>query len=86
MPSHAFSRRVFVAVSLLAASTTSTQGQLITPKTVPIHQGEQFGIYPSQWPSMGGVSIALADTIGDPWGNPAKATRLTSVAPPSTGA
>jgi hypothetical protein len=27
---------------------------------------------------MGGVSIALQDTIGDPWANPAKATRLTS--------
>ena len=78
MPSHAFVRRVLVAVPLLAGIATSLQGQLITPKTVPIHQGEQFGIYPSQWPSMGGVSIALVDTLGDPWGNPAKATRLTS--------
>jgi len=78
MPSHAFSRRFVVAVSVLAGTATSLQGQLITPKTVPIHQGEQFGIYPSQWPSMGGVSIALVDTLGDPWGNPAKATRLTS--------
>src|SRR5687768_9418664 len=77
MPSHAFCRRVFVAGSLLAGITTSLQGQLITPKTVPIHQGEQFGIYPSQWPSMGGVSIALTDTMGDPWSNPAKAARLT---------
>ena len=78
MPSHTVFRRVFVAASMLAGITTSLQGQLITPKTVPIHQGEQFGIYPSQWPSMGGVSIALVDTIGDPWGNPAKAMRLTS--------
>ena len=27
---------------------------------------------------MGGVFIALVDTLGDPWSNPAKATRLTS--------
>lgn len=52
--------------------------QVITPKTVPVHQGEQFGIYPSQWPGMGGVSIALPDTMGDPWSNPAKAARLTT--------
>src|SRR5688572_10565919 len=77
MPSHALVRRSLVATSLLIAVATSLPAQLITPKTVPIHQGEQFGIYPSQWPSMGGVSIALVDTIGDPWGNPAKATRLT---------
>ena len=78
MPSHIFFRGILGAVSLVAGVATSLQAQLITPKTVPIHQGEQFGIYPSQWPSMGGVSIALVDTIGDPWGNPAKATRLTS--------
>src|SRR6185503_13210808 len=78
MPSHSFFRGILVALSMLAGITMPVQAQLITPKTVPIHQGEQFGIYPSQWPSMGGVSIALIDTIGDPWGNPAKATRLTS--------
>lgn len=78
MPSHAFVHRVFVAVSMLATVTTAAHGQLITPKTVPIHQGEQFGIYPSQWPALGGVSIALVDTLGDPWSNPAKATRLTT--------
>src|SRR5687767_2399459 len=77
MPSHALFSRVVAAASLLAGFATTLPGQLITPKTVPIHQGEQFGIYPSQWPSMGGVSIALVDTIGDPWSNPAKATRLT---------
>jgi hypothetical protein len=60
-----------------AIVATALPAQVITPKTVPIHQGEQFGIYPSQWPGMGGVSIALVDTLGDPWGNPAKAARLT---------
>jgi hypothetical protein len=69
--------RVLVASSLLAAAGDSLPAHLITPKTVPIHQGEQFAIYPSQFPSMGGVSIALMDTLGDPWSNPAKATRLT---------
>ena len=70
-------RRATLGLFLVAGTAASLPAQLITPKTVPIHQGEQFGIYPSQWPGMGGVSIALVDTIGDPWGNPAKATRLT---------
>jgi hypothetical protein len=73
-----FFRGIVVSVWMLAGIKTPLQAQLITPKTVPIHQGEQFGIYPSLWPSMGGVSIALVDTLGDPWSNPAKATRLTS--------
>jgi hypothetical protein len=70
-------RRVAVGLAALLSSAATLEAQLISPKTVPIHQGEQFGIYPAQWPGMGGVSIALVDTIGDPWSNPAKATRLT---------
>lgn len=70
-------RRVAIGLLFLGSSAVSLPAQLIAPKTVPIHQGEQFGIYPSQWPGMGGVSIALVDTIGDPWNNPAKAARLT---------
>jgi hypothetical protein len=71
--------RRFALATLLSLATIAATlpAQVITPKTVPIYQGEQFGIYPSQWPGMGGVSIALVDTIGDPWVNPAKATRLT---------
>jgi hypothetical protein len=79
MHSHRFPWRRGVAGILgLVAGALPLRAQLISPKTVPIHQGEQFGIYPSQWPGMGGVSIALVDTIGDPWANPAKATRLTA--------
>jgi hypothetical protein len=67
-----------IGFAVVAGATSTLPAQVISPKTVPIHQGEQFGIYPSQWPGMGGVSIALVDTIGDPWSNPAKATRLTT--------
>ncbi len=78
MPARPFAlRRVVVGLAALLSSAATLEAQLISPKTVPIHQGEQFGIYPAQWPGMGGVSIALVDTIGDPWSNPAKATRLT---------
>ena len=69
-------RLLAVALALTAGGTGSLPAQLISPKTVPVHQGEQFGIFPAQWPGMGGVSIALPDTLGDLWSNPAKATRL----------
>jgi hypothetical protein len=49
--------------------------QLVTPKTVPLHQDDQFAIFPSSHPAIG-VSIALDDTLADPFSNPAKATRV----------
>jgi hypothetical protein len=51
------------------------QAQLVTPKTVPVFQDEQFDIYPSSRPGLAGVSIALDDTLGDPFTNPAKTIR-----------
>src|SRR5437868_9922845 len=54
--------------------------QLISIKTVPIAQGDQFEIFPSQNLAMGGVSIAVPDTLLDPFRNPAKGARL-AVAP-----
>jgi hypothetical protein len=44
--------------------------QLISIKTVPLATGNQFLLYPSQTFGMGGVSIALNDTYGDPFNNP----------------
>jgi hypothetical protein len=51
--------------------------QLITIKTVPVAQGDQFALFPSQRAGMAGVSIALADTLLDPFGNPATGARLS---------
>jgi hypothetical protein len=50
--------------------------QLIPVKTAPVAEGDQFGFLPSANLAMGGVSIALADTMLDPFMNPAKAARL----------
>lgn len=58
---------------MLFGALTAAHGQLVTPKTVPVHQDEQFAIYPSTRAGMGGVSIALDDSLSDPFVNPAKA-------------
>lgn len=62
---------VAFVVALVPASA-----QLVTPRTVPVHQEAQFQIYPASRPGLAGVSIALDDTLSDPFVNPAKATRL----------
>ena len=49
--------------------------QLVTPRTVPVHQADQFDILPSSRTGMAGVWIALDDTLLDPFVNPAKVTR-----------
>lgn len=67
-----------VAASLLAAAAVSVPvpAQLISIKTVPLAQGDQFDIFPSDNVGMGGLGIALADTMRDPFANPAKGARL----------
>ena len=45
--------------------------QVIPIRTVPLSQGDQFLLYPSNNLGMGGASIALADSLLDPFRNPA---------------
>ena len=74
--------RVFTVgavVAMIVAGGLAPLGahaQLVTPKTVPVFQGGQFDILPSARAGMGGISIALDDSLADPYVNPAKATRL----------
>jgi hypothetical protein len=58
------------------AGTGEAFAQLISIRTVPVSQADQFDIFPSQTLGMGGVSIALPDTLLDPFSNPAKGMRL----------
>jgi hypothetical protein len=62
------------AVPILARPASA---QLIAVRTVPIAQGDQFDFLPSRNQGMGSVSIAIADTLRDPFSNPAKASRLS---------
>ena len=52
--------------------------QLIPIKTLPIATGDQFNFFPSANQAMGGVSVALADSLLDPFVNPAKGGRIRS--------
>jgi hypothetical protein len=48
------------------------RAQIIAVKTQPIADGEQFSFFPSANLGMGGVSIAIRDSIHDLFVNPAK--------------
>ena len=65
-----------IAALLACLAATPATAQLVTPRTVPVMQDEQFDIYPSRRPGLAGISIAIDDTLSDPFTNPAKATRL----------
>lgn len=67
---------VSLGTLLLAAAPASAQ--IITIKTVPVAQADQFAIFPSRNLGMGGVAIALADPMLDPFQNPAKGARITT--------
>ena len=62
--------------ALLAALNNTAVAQLINIKTVPVSQADQFAIFPSRNLGMGGISIAVADPLLDPFTNPAKGSRL----------
>ncbi len=67
-------RAVCLAVPVFLVS--AARAQLIPIKTIPIAQGDQFQVFPSNNLGLGGVSVALPDSLGDPFANPATMARL----------
>jgi hypothetical protein len=65
-----FIKLIFVLILLIYPATVPAQ--LINIKTIPVATGDQFLIFPSQNLGIGGVSLALDDSLGDPFVNPAK--------------
>src|SRR5216117_2792064 len=68
-------RAVCLAVPLFCF-VSPAPAQLIPIKTIPIAQGDQFQVFPSNNLGLGAVTIALPDSLGDPFANPATAARL----------
>ncbi|MGE5732997.1 MAG: hypothetical protein ACM37U_13710 [Gemmatimonas sp.] len=64
-------------LTTLAPLTVTAAGQLIQIKTLPIADGDQWRIFPSANAGIAGVSIALDDSLLDPFVNPAKGSRIT---------
>src|SRR5437762_12808320 len=69
------SRVVSLSVVLLTVAGTAPT-QSIPIQTVPLVPADQFDIFPSLTLAVGGVSIAVPDTLHDPFVNPAKGAKL----------
>lgn len=63
-------------IILFLAVPFQAPGQVVPVKTVPVAAGDQFLLFPSENLPMGGVSLALPDTLGGGFVNPALAGRL----------
>lgn len=70
------SHRALSLLAFLVALGAGATAQIIPIRTVPLAQGDQYLIFPSSNLGMGGVSIALADTLLDPFRNPALGARV----------
>ncbi|MFB6230208.1 MAG: hypothetical protein ABEL04_03540 [Salinibacter sp.] len=68
---------VFVLVLLVGGTWGGeTRAQLVPVKTVPVATGSQFQLHPSHARGMGDVRLAVEDTLGDAFVNPATVARL----------
>jgi hypothetical protein len=65
-----------LALGALLSLAQSAAAQLIPIKTVPLAEGDQFGFLPSANLAMAGVSIALPDSLLDPFINPGRGGRV----------
>lgn len=60
------------ALAFLASPALPASAQVIPVKTVPVAAGDQFLLLPSATLGMGGVTLAVDDSLADPWSNPAQ--------------
>ena len=65
-----------VASGLAFLPVAAAHGQVIPVRVVPIAEADQFAFFPAANFGMGGVSIALADSLLDPFRNPAMAAGI----------
>jgi hypothetical protein len=65
-------RILALVLALVGTGERPTSAQTIPIRTVPVASGDQFLLLSSTTLGMGGVRVAVDDTLADPWVNPAK--------------
>ena len=66
--------------SAMLLYATPTSPQIIPIRTVPVASGDQFLMLPSTSGAMGGVHLAVDDSLADAWSNPAKGVLIAETA------
>lgn len=72
-------RRTVLFTCTLLLFAGSALAQSVPIKTIPVAEGDQFMLFPSEKGGMGSVGIALDDRLADPFVNPARAAALGGV-------
>lgn len=70
-------RSAALSTALLALLAPGARPQVIQVKTVPVASGDQFLTLPSARLGMGGVTLAVDDSLADPWSNPGQGVFVT---------
>jgi hypothetical protein len=73
-------------VAAVALCTGPLAAQTIPIRTVPVASGDQFLFFPSETLAMGGLEVAVHDSLADAWTNPARGRsvpRTTFIGSPS---
>ena len=65
--------RVLVTSALAAGAVAPLAAQIVPVRTVPVASGDQFLLLPGQRLGMGGVELAVTDSLADPWNLPGRA-------------
>lgn len=72
-------RKSFAFLCFLLFHPALAGAQFITIKSIPLANGDQFLVVPSGRLAMGGVNIAVHDSLADPFVNPAKGVFTSGV-------
>jgi hypothetical protein len=75
-----FPVRLALILLLCVPASPALIAQTIPIRTVPVASGDQFLTLPSATLGMGGVTLALDDSLADPWSNPAKGVFISEPA------
>ena len=67
-------------IAALTSLAPPASAQVIQVKSVPVASGDQFLVLPSANLGMGGVTLAVDDSLADPWTNPAQGVFVTEPA------
>ncbi len=73
-------RSATACVAALASLALPASSQVIQVRSVPVASGDQFLVLPSSTLGMGGVTLAVDDSLADPWSNPAQGVFVAEAA------
>ncbi|HSH76350.1 MAG TPA: hypothetical protein VLA09_11750, partial [Longimicrobiales bacterium] len=72
--------RLATEMMMLAGWLAPASAQVVPLRTVPVASGDQFLMLPSATVAMGGVRLAVDDSLADAWSNPAKGVLVEETA------